>query len=200
MSNVNFVVYNLVGDILQSGHCAEDALSLQAVSPLNVLEGVGSFDLNYVLDNTVCTYTDAELQAKNNLASGWVWQMPQRVAVDNRTVQQAQCQAWERIKAARAIAEAAPFTCNGLVYDFNFNNITIAAQGAALALASGSPFSVVWTLHDNTTVTLDAQGMIAVGTAMGDTIDTIYNTSRTLRAAIYACWNNTQADEIVWPS
>ena len=111
MSNISYIVYIDSGEIVQHGHCPEEALSIQGSQGRNVLEGEGDFDKFYVINKIITPYTDAELQSKNNLPEGFIWQMPQRIAVDKRALSDAQSQAWIRIKGVRTTKEAAPFVC-----------------------------------------------------------------------------------------
>lgn len=199
MDNVLFVIYDDVGNILQHGSCPSDVLDKQASSGRNVLAGDGTYDKHYVLNGAIVPYSDAELQAKNNLAQGFVWKMPDRATVDTRNLDAAKVQAWERIKISRAVAEVAPFVCGGATYDRDLARISGAVQLALLANLSGSPFSVAWTLADNTVKTLDGPGMIAVGEALGVKTQSIFDTARQLRDQINAATTVTQVDAIVWP-
>ena len=200
MSNISFVVFIDSGEIVQHGHCPEESLSLQGSQGRSVMAGDGDFDKFYVINNTITPYTDAELQSKNNLPDGFVWQMPQRIAVDKRALLDAQKQAWERMKTIRSTKESSPFTCNGLVYDANKINITGGVQMASIAKSSGAAFSVNWTLADNTIKVLDADGMIAVGVTLGSLVDSIYDTASNLRTNIYNTKTIADADAIVWPT
>lgn len=64
--------------------------------------------------------------------------------------------------------------------------IHAAVSTAQLALGAGQPFSVDWTMADNSEVTHDAQAMIAMGLAAADHVASIHATSQALRAAIDA--------------
>lgn len=200
MKTINFVSYDkTTGEILKFGSCNETVLPLMQTDAVETIEGVCD-DTCYVSNGVVLPYTSSELSAKNNLPQGFAWKMPERIAVDTRTLASAQSQAWERIKSTRTLKESLPFTCDGSVYDPNVTKISGAVQMALLAQLSSSPFSIDWTLYDNTIKTLDGAGMIAVGTVLGNTINTIYETARTLRSAIQACTTNAQADAITWPT
>lgn len=64
--------------------------------------------------------------------------------------------------------------------------VTGAVQMAMLALAAGQPFSLDWTMQDNSTVTHDAAAMIAMGMAVGQHIAACHEHALTKRAAIEA--------------
>lgn len=64
------------------------------------------------------------------------------------------------------------------------SNITGAATGALIAKVSNLPYTVTWTLLDNSTVTLDADGMIAMGLAVLSHVSACHERARQLRTAI----------------
>ncbi len=201
MSNlVPFIVYDAVGNILQHGSCADTDLSLQ-VPPTGctVMGGDGTYHSHYVKDGAIVAYTDYELGLKNNLPKGHVWQMPERIVVDTRGLEDAKTQAWERIKISRSAAEKAPFECDGSLYDRDLERISGAVQLALLAQLASKPFTIDWTLFDNSVKTLDGPAMIAVGEAMGVVTKGIFDTARTLREEINAATTITSLDAIFWP-
>lgn len=108
---------------------------------------------------------------------------------------------WERIKAARDAAEQAGFVYNGMRFDSD--RVSVGRIGNAVTLAMlaqmfGQPFSEDWTLADNSVVTLDAIGMMAVGMACGQYVGPIFNRARVLREQIAAATTADQLDAIVW--
>ena len=202
MSNINFVIYDGIGNIVQCGSCPEETLSLQThPEGSDVLAGIGTCDKHYVINGVIAAYTDIELQSKNNLEAGFVWKMPERVAIDSRAIADARIQCWEKIKGIREIKENTPFLCNGSLYDVNKLNIAGAVQMASIAKATNSAFSIDWVLHDNTIKTLNADEMIAVGISLGEIVSNTYNISNTLRASINSP-NITiyQLDALTWPT
>lgn len=64
------------------------------------------------------------------------------------------------------------------------SNISGAVIGALVAKTAGAPYSVTWTMLDNSTVTLDADGMIALGLAVLAHVNACHDRARQLRAAI----------------
>lgn len=200
MNTIQFVSYDkATGEIVKFGSCTESVLKLMQTDTVATIEGRCD-DTYYVSNGVVLPYTTAELISKVTLPQGFAWKMPERIAIDTRTLASAQSQAWERIKATRTIKESLPFTCNNSVYDSNIPKISGAALSALMAQLSSTPFSIDWTLLDNTVKTLDASGMIAVGNAQASAINSVYETARTLRSAIQACTTNAQADAITWPT
>lgn len=73
-------------------------------------------------------------------------------------------------KTARDATEYGPFTWNGHTFDGDEaaqRRLGFALAGAQAALAAGdTTWSVPWTLADNTTITLSAQDVVAVYTAL----------------------------------
>lgn len=64
------------------------------------------------------------------------------------------------------------------------SNITGAATGALIAKVSNLPYSVTWTMLDNSTATLDADGMLAMGLAVLAHVNACHDRARQLRTAI----------------
>lgn len=64
------------------------------------------------------------------------------------------------------------------------SNIAGAALAALIAKGAGSPFSVTWTMADNSTVALNADQMIALGVAVMAHVDACHAHARILRGAI----------------
>lgn len=152
----------------------------------------------YVMGGEVVRYTSDELLAKNSLAHGWIWKMPERIAVDTRSLSTAQAQAWVRIKAARAAAQASDFTCDGATYQAN-SSLPSEGLAALVARMTAAPYTKTWRLADNTTKTLDAAGMIAVCAAQTQHLNDAFNIGEGLRAQIDAAATNAAADAVKWP-
>lgn len=189
---VPYVFYDQDGAITQCGHMLRSFLPLQGV---DVLEGAADPDTHYVKNGVIRRYTAGELRRKNTVPDGWVWQLPQRKAVDMRTLEQAQAQAWQRIKAARAVAEKKPFISGGNLFDADVDRLMPAVQMASIL---GAAYTVQWTLADNTHVTLDAAAMIAAGAALAARNNNIFDQARELRTAIAACLSNSDVDAVQW--
>jgi hypothetical protein len=68
------------------------------------LRGAADCERHYVRRRRICAYTEAELEAKNNLPPGHVWKMPQRVALDPRTKKRKALDARQAVRTARAAA------------------------------------------------------------------------------------------------
>lgn len=119
--------------------------------------------------------------------------------IDARTLVSVKVRTWERIKEARSVAETSDFVCGGVVYQADKDRIVGAAQLALMAQAAGQPYSIDWTLSDNTYLTLDAAGMIAVGAALGAHVAEAFAIGLQLREQIAAATSYEALDAIVWP-
>lgn len=71
---------------------------------------------------------------------------------------------------------------------------------ATLAAQAGQPFSIDWTLADNTVRTLSGADMIAAGQAMALHIEAQHETGRAVRAAIMAATTLAEVDAVQWPA
>jgi hypothetical protein len=121
--------------------------------------------------------------------------------VDPRTLADRKAQKWSSIKMSRQAAEASGFTCNAHVYDSDpasATRISAAVQLAMIAKSASQPFSINWTLADNTIAVLDTAGMIAAGEALGAHIEVQQAKARGLRAQIEAAADVAALDLIVW--
>jgi hypothetical protein len=101
-----------------------------------------------------------------------------------------QAAAWERVKALRDQHKAAGVTVANVgpvqTDDVSTANITGLVVMANVALAQQTAFSEPFTLADNTVVTFDAPGMIAMGVAVGQYVAAVYARARALRDQIFA--------------
>lgn len=121
--------------------------------------------------------------------------------VDPRTLADLKEAKWLEIKAARDAAEFGSFTWDNSTFDSDptsQSRIQGAAQLATLALMNSQPFSIDWTLADNSTRVLTAQDMLAVGTAMGVHTNTQHVKARLKRDMINAATTAEEIAAITW--
>lgn len=94
---------------------------------------------------------------------------------------------WQQAKRLRdAKIDAGAVTPSGTV-DCDAEsrlNISGATTGAIASVIAEQPFSIVWTLQDNSVVTLNAQQMMLMGLAVLSHINAAHNQARLHRAAI----------------
>lgn len=69
------------------------------------------------------------------------------------------------------------------------SNISGATIAALVAKTNNIPYSITWTLLDNSTVTLDADAMIGLGMAVLAHVNACHERARQLRAEIEAAQN-----------
>jgi len=124
----------------------------------------------------------------------------ERVVDASDTLEGAKERAWNRIKLARAVAEAKDVVYDGGAYQADKERISGATQLAWMAKQSGQAYSVTWTLTDNTTRTLDADGMVGLGVALGLQVTQAYDTGRSLRGQIAAATSIEEVEAIAWPA
>lgn len=94
-----------------------------------------------------------------------------------------------RINAERDRQETLPFTYLGKRFDADERSVSRimgAVQAAQAALAAGAPFSVDWACADNTTLTLDAQQMLALQVALAQRVRAVHMHARALKADVDA--------------
>jgi hypothetical protein len=73
-----------------------------------------------------------------------------------------------------------------------------AAQLALMAKLASEPFSIEWTLADNSTVTLDADGMIACAAAVAAHVDAMQQRGRVLKARIDIAETLAEIEAVTW--
>ena len=96
---------------------------------------------------------------------------------------------WAQVLAARTVAEnSGCMTPLGRVDTTpeSRDKISGAVQMALIAQMNGAPFSIDWTMEDNSTVKHDAPAMISLGMAVGTHIDVCHGIGRAKREAIEA--------------
>ncbi len=189
------------GNVLRS---TVDAAAPQAgpgEGELNVQNVADPYSL-YVLNNEVFAYSADEYDRKRQRPPySASWSNTEMCWIDGRTVEQARFDKWDEIKRERAVRETSPITVANRTFDATTDSqakIAGAVQLAQLALMAGEPFSIDWTLADNSVATLTSQELIAIGVALGTRTSAIYSTARTLRAQIDAATTAAEVEAIVW--
>lgn len=132
-------------------------------------------------------------------AGAWLW-ADGRWQPAPATLAELRAARWDSIKQRRSELLASTFTYGGLVFDINAVNITGATVRAMRAQAAAAPFAQTWVLADNTTTTLDAAGMVAMGEACADAVNALWAISIALRAQIEAATTAAEIAAISWPA
>lgn len=118
-----------------------------------------------------------------------------------RTLAEAKVNARAQINSRRDTLEAAGFQYLGKTFDSDprsAQRITIAAQTAQLALATGQPFSIGWTAQDNTVVTLDGQQMLGMPVALAQYAAGLHEHAKAKKAEIIAATTIEEVEAIQW--
>jgi Domain of unknown function (DUF4376) len=113
----------------------------------------------------------------------------------------------EAVNAERNRRETAGFPYQGKTLDsdpVSVQRITVAVQAAQAALSAGQPFAVEWVCADNTTLALDAAGLIGMPVALAAHANALHMHGRSLKAQITAATNAAELDAIDvltgWPA
>lgn len=128
-------------------------------------------------------------------AQAWVWIIP------DGTLDKAKAEAKTRINLSRDEAERGGFEAYGKVFDSDdksINRILSAAQAASAAKAASLPMSVEWTCADNSTITLDADMLLALPLHMAMAGNAIHAKAKALKASIDAASSISEIEAIVW--
>jgi hypothetical protein len=121
--------------------------------------------------------------------------------VEVGTLEQARANAWSVAKAARDRAEAADFDYGGVLYQPDVAKITGAVLAALLPRpADVPPFSIDWTVSDNSVVTLNAAQVIGLGLTLTARINAIHGKGRELRTLIDNAATPAEAYAHTWES
>lgn len=174
------------------------ALTIQQAALVDTAHVVHGVDVDGAYLGLVARAQAAAVALGPPPASGWRWMAGQwRPPAPTLAELKAAC--WQSIKTARQLAMQGTFTCGGLVYDIDPVNITGATVLAMRAQAAGAPFAQAWVLADNSTATLDAAGMCAVGEACATAVAALWATSTALRALIDAAETPQDLASVAWP-
>lgn len=135
---------------------------------------------------------------------GWVvrWQGGAWVQHDARTLAEVREQRWAQIKAEREAREFGGMVWDGSPFDTDETSqrrIQGAVQMAVIAQAAQQPFSIGWTLADDTVRTLDGAQMIAVGMALAQHVGSLHETGRLLRQQIDGAATVADVMAVSWP-
>jgi len=114
----------------------------------------------------------------------------------------ARARKWADIKAERDRLEGGGFDMPGIGrFDSDADSrarIVGAVTAAKIAQDAGQPYTIAWTLADNSTFELDAPTTIAVGFALLAHVDAIHQHSRALREQIDAAQDLQALAAIGW--
>lgn len=127
--------------------------------------------------------------------------MPERTAVDMRSLQDFKDAQWTAIKQARAAAIDAPLVTPYGTFDSNVaarTSITDAVLMLQTLEGLSQPTTIDFTLADNQVVTLTTAQMVQVALLLGQQVQAAYGRARDLRVQIEAAPDPATVDLIIW--
>lgn len=196
---MNYVIYDINGEITTWGSC--DVPNTPAAG-LALLEGTGTSFTHYVKNRSLIAYSSDQVAAKLSIPSyPATWSNMTFSWADSRSLSDAKTEVWNTIKAARDANMAAGFVWDGSKFDsdnLSIQRIQGAVQLATFALAANQPFTIDWTLFDNSVRNLSATDLVQVYITLGTFVQNIFAAGVTLRGQIDAATVNSQLHSILW--
>lgn len=125
----------------------------------------------------------------------------QIVRLDRRSIQDMRAAKWAAIRAAAAAADAANMTMQGNEFQADAASKLALSRKLQIALANiadSLPFSVDWTLANNTEIALNANQLKAVVRAIDGRTEQVRATLIARRAQIAAATTAAEVAAIVW--
>lgn len=120
---------------------------------------------------------------------------------DPRTIEDLKSSKRAEIKQDRTQAEYLGFTWSSYVFDSDAvsqSRINGAVTLAMIAIQAAVPYEVVWTLADDSRLTLSSQELLLVGLALGQHVQANFNKGQLLQTQIDAALTKEEVEAIVW--
>jgi hypothetical protein len=120
---------------------------------------------------------------------------------DPRTLEQTKANKWEEVKQWRTDAIDTNMTTPYGVFQCRAEDRQNISDSVLLANAMATAsmtVAIVWTLADNSTVTLDQTKMTTVGLLLGQKVQAAHARARTLRTEIDSATTAAQVDALTW--
>jgi hypothetical protein len=116
-------------------------------------------------------------------------------------VEKAKPIAYKKIEEWRTAQKELPFIVDG-IGEFSADaesktNVDGASQAALMASITSQPFSIEWSLHDDTIITLDASQMMLVGQGLLAHINTAHTTARSYKDQVKAATTMAEIEAIL---
>ncbi len=140
------------------------------------------------LTNEAVEYPEKPSEAHAFNFTSYTWELD---------LSEAKKSAWNRIKRSRGVDEFSTFEWNSHTFqcdERSQSRIMSAVQRAQLDAA----LTMIWTLSDNSTVSLNATELKQVGQALSSHIDACHVKARGLRGQIDAAETEAELDLITW--
>ena len=133
----------------------------------------------------------------------WAWVDATKRWAPVKTLAAIRADKWTAIKVSRDAAINSPLVTPHGIFDsdpLSRANIAGAVALAQTLAAATPPFSITYTLADNTSVVLDGPGMVSVGLLLGAKVQAAFATARALRVRIDAAMTADAVAAITWPA
>lgn len=192
---MNFTLIDPTGEIVSTVSVPDDDhLAANTPAGTTAIEGDSP--------GVACYYKDGAWVVKPERPDEFhVWDAATKTWDDTRTIEQLREARWQEIKASREAVINSTFAWDGSVFDCDPTS-QVRIQGGVLdamvAVQQSQPFSVAWTLADNTVRALSATDMVQVGLAMAMAIRDNFSRGQMLRSSINAATTAAQLESIQW--
>lgn len=137
----------------------------------------------------------------NNLYAQYVQRWKAAGTPPVRTLEQVKADRREQMNSKRDNLEQSGFPYLNKIIDSNpvsVQRITVAVQAAQAALGAGQPFAIVWTTQDNSTLELDAVGMMGMPVALAMFANSLHETARAKKDLIDAATTIAEVEAVTW--
>lgn len=117
-------------------------------------------------------------------------------------LEKAKVKQWTIVKINRDIKEFSGFVWDSSTFDSDpqsQSRIQGGVQLAQMAIQANQPFSITWTLKDNSARVLNPQDMINVGLALAAHVQAVHQIGRVIREQINAATTIEEVSLIAWP-
>lgn len=200
---MKYTVYSIAsGEVLRNIESPPDQISYQIFSGEAYFEGLYEVSDFYFSGGNPVAYSPTEKAAKaNRPAYSTAWSNVTMSWNDPRSLNQAKLDKAKEIRAARDEVIFGPFEAIGYTFDGDRdaqNNFRTAYQSAVMALQYDTPYSITWTLADDSAVTLSALDVYNVGNILINRVRYAYEVERNLRAIGLAATTVAEVDAITW--
>lgn len=118
-----------------------------------------------------------------------------------KTLEEAKTEKLAEITAERDKREQTGFDYMGKTFDADttsLQRLTLAAQSASIALSANEPFTINWTVQDDSSITLNAAEMIGIVPAIATHADNLHQEGRNLKDAVNKAKTVKAVEAIVW--
>jgi len=198
-----YVIFDGTGEILRVVRCEEEQADIQAGPGEFLVEsGVGDWDTHQVVDGVVVAYSAADANKKRKRPfDNATWSNALLDWVDTRTIDKCKSDKRQEMRAARDKKMLGGFKSATLDYDSDTESqaaIQIAVTQALVAKIDNTAFSVVWTLSDDSEVTLDKTAMLKVGKDLQQMLDNAQTKFQARKGAIKAATTVAEVEAITW--